>query len=342
MNVIVGNKYDSMLSNLDIDVIKRLQAGTYDVSEIISSFSNFFFNKMIVDITAIKNYTDLSVIQKLSVGMNMDKVILLLDDSPVANSDYFISQLISMGIYNFTRSVDNIKYLVDNTNTYKDVAQYHNLNAVPIVNAPQEAAPKGPGGPVYITQEVNVGTRIIGIRNITDHAGATTLTYLLKKQLEEHYSVVAIEVDKRDFAYLNDKSLLSVSMETLSQTLMINRNKEVILIDLNKDADDKVCTETINLIEPGILKLNKLIKRDRNAFEKLKYKKIVLNRSVLNDRDIADFEYESRSKVFFNIPNLDDKKSKHSDLDELLVKLGFSRISVGGSDKKSSIFNVFK
>ena len=32
-----------------------------------------------------------------------------------------------MGIYNFTRNIDAISYLIDNPNTYKDVAQFHML-----------------------------------------------------------------------------------------------------------------------------------------------------------------------------------------------------------------------
>jgi hypothetical protein len=34
-----------------------------------------------------------------------------------------------MGIYNFTRNIDAIQYLIDNPNVYKDVAQYHILGA---------------------------------------------------------------------------------------------------------------------------------------------------------------------------------------------------------------------
>ena len=51
----------------------------------------------------------------------------------------------------------------------------------------------------------------IRIKNVTNHAGSTTLTYLLKKHLEKAYSVVAVEVDSNDFVYFNDKSLKTTS-----------------------------------------------------------------------------------------------------------------------------------
>ena len=131
MNVIISNKYQSLLANLDIDVIKSIN-GEFDVEEIVSNFTNFFFNKMIIDVTAIKNYQDINTFQQLSVGLDMSKIILLLDDSEVVNSPMFLSQLVSMGIYNFTRNIDAVKFLIDNPNSYKDVASYHQLNNTPV------------------------------------------------------------------------------------------------------------------------------------------------------------------------------------------------------------------
>ena len=80
MNVIIANKYKEMLDSLDIDVIKSMD-GEFTVDEIVERFSNFFFQRMILDITAVKDYKNLKNIQKLSVNLDMDKVILLLDDS---------------------------------------------------------------------------------------------------------------------------------------------------------------------------------------------------------------------------------------------------------------------
>ena len=97
----------------------------------------------------------------------------------------------------------------------------------------------------------------------------------------------------------------------------------------------------IYLIEPGLIKLNKLIRQDRDAFEKLKDKKIVLNKSVLTNKDINDFEREANSKVFFNLPYLDDKKEHEQTLDDFLVALGFSRLN-SSSSGKAKLFNIFK
>ena len=75
MNVIIANKYQALLSSLDIDVIKNIQ-GEFSVDELISQFANFYYNKMIIDITAIRNYQDINVIQNLSVNFDTSKIIL--------------------------------------------------------------------------------------------------------------------------------------------------------------------------------------------------------------------------------------------------------------------------
>ena len=112
--------------------------------------------------------------------MDMSKVILLLDDSEIVNSPRYLSQLVSMGIYNFTRNVDAIKFLIDNPNSYKDVAQYHQLNNIVVDSAVSSDRVNKDVPPTVIYEQRDL--RIIGIKNVTEHAGSTTLTYLLKKQ----------------------------------------------------------------------------------------------------------------------------------------------------------------
>ncbi len=331
MNIIVSNKYQNMLSTLDIDVIKSIN-GEYEVEELAKIFTNFYFNKMILDITAIKNYQNIKNIQKLSVNFDPNKLILLLDDSAMVNSGSYLSSLVSMGIYNFTRNINAVKFLIDNPNSYKDVAQYHNLNGSEVDHPLEYDTFTGTG---------SGGLRIVGFKNVTAHAGATTLVYMLKKHLEVAYNVVAIEVDKEDFKYFNDKSLKSTTTLDLSYNIANNPDAEVILIDLNDSNQNNLCNDIIYLIEPGLIKLNKLIRQDKEAFEKLKDKKIILNKSILTNKDINDFERESNSKVFFNIPYVDDKKEHEQILDDFLVALGFSRLNSSNSSK-TKLFNIFK
>ncbi|MBQ3422719.1 MAG: hypothetical protein IJH34_13915, partial [Romboutsia sp.] len=66
MNVLIGNKYSDVLAMLDIDVIKSI-TGEYEADEIVSMFKNFYCNRIIIDLTAIKGYTDVSNIQKISI-----------------------------------------------------------------------------------------------------------------------------------------------------------------------------------------------------------------------------------------------------------------------------------
>ena len=70
MNVIVSNKNQLLLENLGVDIIKEMN-GEFEVDEIIATFQNFFYQRMILDITAIKNYTDIVNLQKLSISLDM-------------------------------------------------------------------------------------------------------------------------------------------------------------------------------------------------------------------------------------------------------------------------------
>ena len=330
MNVIVSNKYQALLANLDIDVIKSIN-GEFSVDELVAQFSNFYYNKMIIDITAIKGYQNINVIQNLSVNFDMSKVILLLDDSERVNSPVYLSQLVSMGIYNFTSNVNVVKFLIDNPNTYKDVASYHNISGFKKPTLNEHSVDNTVG---------KIGQKILGFRNVTEHAGSTTLIYLLKIHLEKYYKVKAVEIDGNDFTYFNDRDLESVSTVEFGDFLARNATLDVILVDLNESNMTKFCDDIIYLIEPGRIQLNRLIRNDNNIFEELKSKKIVLNRSVLSAKDVEDFENESGSKVFYNLPYLDDKLDNQAIINDFLLNLGFSRIEE--EKGKSGLFSVFK
>ena len=261
MNIIVSNKYQALLGTLNIDVLRTIN-GVFTPQDLINQFANIYYNKMIIDITAIQNYEDINVIRQLSLNFDMSKIIILLDDSKKVNSASYLSQLVSMGIYNFTRNVEAIKFLISNPNSYKDVARYQNLNG--FTEEELKSEEKNPN--------LKLEQRIIGFKNVTDHAGATTLVYMLKKQLESNYKVKAIEINNNDFEYFNEPGLESVDFMNASVIIQNHSDYEVILVDLN-DGQETLCHEIVYLIEPGIIKLNKLIRNDDRIFDKLYGKK---------------------------------------------------------------------
>ena len=336
MNVIVANRYQSLLQGLNIDIIKQM-VGEFEVDDIISTFQNFFYQRMILDITAIKNYKDVKTLQKLSISLDMDKVILLLDDSPESTSPDYISKLVSMGIYNFTKNAEGIMYLYNNPNSYRDVAQYQQLDVVtPIVQGQAGISVNQTG-----LMQPEHG-RVIGVKNVTDDSGATTLIYMMKKQLEKNYSVVAIEVDKRDFMFFREKGLVSTNTQGIGNEVSKYSNKDVILIDINRSASaESLCTEVFYLIEPSIIKLNKLMMTDGKILQKLKGKKVILNQSLLSSKDVLDFEYESKIKIFYNMPPLNEREANIQVLNSFLTKAEFTRQAGGEQEKKSKLLGIF-
>lgn len=329
MDTVISNKYSSVLNELDIEVSKKLE-GEYTVDEIISQFKNFFFNKMFLDITAIKDYKDLTNLQKLSMSIDMDKVILLLDkDDSISDSEPFLAKLVNMGIYNFTKDKNSLMYLYTNPNVYRDVAYLQKIDTGENNSSTTNSSHFVPS------------RRIIGIKNITDSAGATSLIYMLKKVLSSYYSVMALEVDKRDFTYFKDKDTLTVKSDEISTVIDKYNSIDIFLLDLNKSNKDYLCTDVLYLIEPSILKLNKLAMINPKALNDIKGQKVVLNKSLLSESEIADFEVETRIKVYYNIPPLNDKKDNSDILSPLLEKLGYIKKSEE-TEKKKSIFDFLK
>ena len=324
MYVIVANEAKDMLSQLDIDIMKSVE-GVHTAEEIVSMFKNFFYARMILDITAIQDYDDITNIQKISIGLDAEKIILVLPNNAISTSSSYLSKIISMGIYNFTTNLEGVKYCLNHPNSYKDVAHIQQLNTLSST----------------INEKVMSGNQVIGVRNITDHAGSTTLIYMLKKELEQTYgmSVLALEVNRHDFLYFNDKNMISTTDTNLMSEIVRHKDASVILIDLNDSDNDGVCGDVLYLLEPSSIKLNKLMRRNRKIFEELRGKKIILNQSLLTNKDVMDFEYEGRTKVFYNLPPLNDRE-RSPVLADFLTKLGLLTKNEEKDDGK--IFGLFK
>ena len=329
MNVIIANKNRAILDQLNIDVIKKIE-GEFDADSIVENFKNFFYQRMILDITAIKGYKDIRNLQKLSVSLDPDKIILLLDDSVETSDPSYLSKLISIGIYNFTKNLDGIMYLYNTPNTYRDVAYIHQIE--PVVQPQVQQQRNMFVAPVSVQtasqSNTGMGRRIIGIKNVTKQSGSTTLTYMMYNRLSKFYDTVAVEVGKSDFKFFNNQNLRTIDSNGVSDFIIKNGNKEIILVDTNDDGHAlDLCTDVIYLLEPSVIKLNKMMMIHPDMLSKLKNEKVVLNQSLLTHRDVLDFERESGLKIYYNMPPLDERCSNSKDLDAFLMSLGFNRIN---------------
>ncbi|MFV0499737.1 MAG: hypothetical protein ACK5NF_06920 [Bacilli bacterium] len=340
MNAIVVNKLKEIVSMLDIDIMKTMD-GNFEIEEIISNFSIIYFNKMVLDITAIKHNKSLVTYQKLSIGLDINKIILLLPKDDFNNPD-FLSDLVSLGIYNFTTNREGILYLYNHANAYRDVAQYHKMNRsnVPNTKVVEKVVEKIVEVPIYTQVEVpsshNVFSndtivtptyhqRIIGIRNVTEHAGSTTFIHMLYNILKIHYKVACLEVDRADLMYFSSNDYYSTTNLNLANDLNKFSDMDIILLDLNNSTDLSICNELLYLLEPSTIKLNKLIRKNRNIFKELNGKKVILNQSMLSDSDVRDFEAETRIKIFQNIPDLNDRM-KNEAIKQILRKIGILNV----------------
>ena len=323
MNVMIYNKYKTLLQGLDVEIMKTLE-GVYNVDELIDTFANFYFDKMILDITAIRDYQNTDNLQKLAMNLNMENVILLLEDNPETDSKEYVSKLISLGIYNFTKNVDGINYLLVHPHTYKDVVNIHNLSELEAAGASaniQDTVSSVAAAPITSTTTGN-RLKIIGFKNATMHAGATSLIYMLMKTLRESRKVAALELNKVDFLYFNEPDMTSTTEQDIYKEIMRRNDHDIIFIDLNECEDLDICTDVFYLIEPSTIMINRMLKRNKDILNILKPFRIILNKSLLDKQDIATFEYETKLKVVHSIPPLDDRREEIKEIREFVGKLG--------------------
>lgn len=363
MYTVVSNEQDSKLSNLDIDIVKSTK-GLYTPYEMVEMMSVYFYDKMVLDVTAMKNYTDIKQYEELAKQIEPDKVVLFIPEGNSICTPAFMAQLISLGIYNFTTNTEGIKYLLKKSNTYNDVANIVQMAGgqpappppppmmpqmqqpmmqQPMMQQPMMQQPMIQPQPM-MQQPMIARCLRIGIRNVTEHAGATSLIYMFKKELVSVYGenkVAAIEVNRNDFQFLNDPAMISSSANDLKNNISRFSAMSVVLIDLNDYPDNTVCDEVFYLIEPSTIKLNKLIRRNKGVFAKLKDKKVLLNKSLLIDKDVNELAYESGLKFIYNIPAVNDRK-RNEVIHDVLGRIGLVQIGTGSEKDSGKIFGLFR
>ncbi|MBQ7240537.1 MAG: hypothetical protein IJS56_03760 [Bacilli bacterium] len=328
MNVIVVNENKAILDQLDVDVIKKIE-GQFEVSELLSKFVNLYFDKLIIDVTSIQNYTSNEVMEKFAHQVDVSRVILLLNDTPVVNSNDYLANLVKNGIYNFSRNLEGIKFLYNTPNTLANV-EY-------ILNQPKDSISYSTGTSstaTYLNDGKNTsvnlstaGKKIIGLSNLTMHAGASTLTNMMVRQLNAAgIPSIGVEMNRQDLIYYRSDKLFScMSRIELEKVLRENSDSAGIIIDLNDFPEaDKYCNSIVYLVEPSFIRLTKCIRKNKNVFIERKNDKVVLNMSFVSDDEVYDFEIETGVKVFDNLPPLNDRDTNCGEVNELLKKLGFN------------------
>lgn len=332
MNVIVANERKQELNTLNIDIIKNVE-GLYTVEELIGMFTNFFFNKIIIDITAIKEYSDYRNIKKLFEVIDTKKTILYLDGkNNVCVSKEYISDLITLGVYNFTADVNQIMELYNNPKSFKDVSELQIQKTTFDINSEIDRENGVNQKEEFTFQdfilpgEYDGNKKIIGVKNLTEHAGATTLVVQMIKQLNKQYKAIGIEMNKQDFIYFRTPNIYScTSTADVLKKIKEHQDVDAVIVDLNTFDHKEFCTDVIYLIEPGIIRMTKLLKRNSKIFEDLSGEKLILNRTNMDEANVSEFEVETNCKIFSVVSNFRDNLDRVISVDKLLSKLGYSK-----------------
>ena len=343
MNVIVANERKNELESLNIDIIKTVD-GIYSVDELVGMFTNFFFNKMILDITSIKDYNDYSNLKKLFTNIDANKVILYLNEN--SNSKEFISDLVTLGLYNFTTNFNDIINLYENPKSYNDVSDLQISKSTYDVNQEIDHELGIDSNNEFTFEDFTLpgeydgNKKIIGIVNLTSHAGATTLVVQMVKQLNINYKSIGIEMNKQDFLFFNTPNIYScMSCEDVLKKIKEHNDVDAVIVDLNEYNKSEFCTDVLYLIEPGTIKINKLISKNSNVFKELSGEKIVLNRTNMDDKNISEFEVETNTKIFGVVSNFRDNIDRTISVDRLLSKLGYTKCD--NNVNKKGLFSKF-
>ena len=126
--------------------------------------------------------------------------------------------------------------------------------------------------------------------------------------------------------FYNDKNMKSCTGNEINRIIGENHDKEVILVDLNNSQmAENSCQQVIYLMEPSIVKLNKLLMTKPRVADEVKNKLVVLNKTVISEKDLNTFQYETKINPFAILRPVDDHQ-RSEEVYDFLRKLGFDRI----------------
>ena len=279
--------YSDALNHLNIQTNNAgsIQENTMPNNMFDNNMNNVFQSNQNVQYQNNNGYQNMGNVQEYNNNMNMFNPMMADDSSNYAGR------------------------VIQNSNISSNVGSFDNMgNNMQPSNNQNTGMFINPNLFNQSSQMVNNSKKIIGLKNVTLHAGSTTLSYLLMKVVQErlHKKAICIEVNKDDYKYYQDMNLMSVSDNDLENAIK-NSDAQIIFVDLNDSNNENLCNEVIYLVEPSIIRINRLMMENRNIFTNLQGKKVVLNMSLLSNNDIATFSKEAGINVFMSIPALNDR-----------------------------------
>ena len=164
---------------------------------------------------------------------------------------------------------------------------------------------------------------VVGFRNVTEHAGTTTLLYKMKETIEnrDRKRVALVEIGTNDFMYFRLNDAITINENELDACLNSYVNKyDYVFVDLNNTTNDSICNFVLYLVEPSKIKINRLVVQNRNVFNELKGKYVVLNKSMLSDNEKGIFSQEANLPFYASVAPFNDRVDTTA-IDELISKI---------------------
>jgi hypothetical protein len=233
------------------------------------------------------------ILSNLSLGNDTKEEVNLNTDDEVSELPSTETEETNNNINDNLTSELNLKTVLENSVEHNEPSKNTFLinddfnNSEPVVNKPTRM--------------------VIGVKNVTLDAGSTSLIYMLHKAATNlNKNVLSIEIGKNDFRLFRNNKMVSTTIEELNNVID-NSNADLVFIDMNDTNNIELCNEILYLVEPSTIKLNGLMATNRNIFNELKDKKVLLNKSLLSSNDVKTLESEAGLNFFANIEPLNDR-----------------------------------
>jgi len=123
MNIIIKNTNANLVEEFDDEVIKTLE-GEFTIDQVQEKITSVYYNKVIIDITAIKDYGNIDNVIKFLRIFDHLKIIIVLKAMELNKQNMIVSKLIENGYYNFATNVNEIKTLMAEPNSSQNVEKY--------------------------------------------------------------------------------------------------------------------------------------------------------------------------------------------------------------------------